>query len=106
MAMHYIGGDSENGISGLIAVGTNNGGKGSLDEGAKRLSLVRIPVLDLYGEFDQEVVLTGVGTRASVAQSVGIDDFTQIGVPGADHFFDGYDQQLLDVVSAWLEERR
>lgn len=106
MAMHYIGGDSEKGISGLVAVGTNNGGKGSLDEGAKRLSLVRIPVLDLYGEFDQEVVLTGVGTRASVAQSVGIDDFTQIEVPGADHFFDGYEQQLLDVVSAWLEERR
>lgn len=106
MAMHYVGGDSEKGISGLVAVGTNNGGKGSLDEGAKRLSLVRIPVLDLYGEFDQEVVLTGVGTRASVAQSVGIDDFTQIEVPGADHFFDGYEQQLLDVVSAWLEERR
>jgi alpha/beta superfamily hydrolase len=50
--------------------------------------------------------LTGIGTRAEVAQASGIQDFTQIEVPGADHFFDGYEQQLLDVVSAWLEERR
>jgi pimeloyl-ACP methyl ester carboxylesterase len=106
MAMHYLGSNSNNRVAGLVAIGTNMGGIGSLDEKATWLSRVQLPVLDLYGEFDLDVVLGGVGTRASVAQSATIDDFTQIEVPGSDHFFDGYEQQLLDVVSAWLEERR
>lgn len=106
MAMHYLGGEPENGISGLVAIGTNNGGKGSLDEGAELLSGVQVPVLDLYGEYDTVPVLTGVGTRASVARSSGNKDFTQIEVPGADHFFDGYEAQLLNRVSTWLEARR
>ncbi len=106
MAMHYLGGNSDSGISGLVTIGASAGGEGSLDESASQLGAIRLPMLDIYGENDLDPVLTGVATREAVAQASGNDDFGQIEVPGADHFFDGYEQQLLDAVSSWLEERR
>jgi pimeloyl-ACP methyl ester carboxylesterase len=106
MAAHYLGGKPDSIISGLVAIGSSAGGKGSLDESAARFSRLRSPMLDIYGENDLVPVLTGVATRASVAAASENDDFTQIEVSGADHFFDGYEQQLLDAVSSWLEARR
>ena len=106
MALHYLGEDSSTGISGLVSIGASVGGRGSLDESASQLVGIRLPVLDIYGENDLDSVLTGTTTRTAVAQASGNDDFTQIEVPGADHFFDGYEPQLLNAVASWLEQRR
>lgn len=102
MAIHYLGGTSGSGVAGLVAIGV----EGGLDEAADGLKNLRLPILDLFGEFDLEFVLSGVGTRAAVAGAAGNLDFSQIETAGADHFFDGYEQQLLDTVSEWLEARR
>ncbi len=106
MAIHYLGSHPSHAIAGLIAIGSSTGGMGSLDESAEGLSGIQIPILDLYGEYDLDSVLTGVSTRARVAAASGNDDFTQTETAGADHFFDGYEQHLIDVVLAWLEARR
>ena len=106
MAMYYLGSGSDTEISGLVAIGASAGSKGNFDESASQLAEIRLPILDIYGENDLDTVLTGAVTRSSVAQESGNNDFTQIEVPGADHFFEGYEQQLLDAVSTWLDARR
>jgi pimeloyl-ACP methyl ester carboxylesterase len=106
MALDYLDGQPDAQVSGLVAIGASTGGRGSLDEAAGRLEGIRVPVLDLFGELDLEPVLNGAGTRAAVAAASGIEDFTQVEVPGADHFFDGLEERLLEAVSAWLEARR
>ena len=106
MALHYVGGTSGSGVAGLILIGTSTGGTDGMDEAAEGLTGIKLPMLDLYGEFDLETVLTGVGKRAEVAEVSGNDDFSQIETPGADHFFDGYEERLLETVSEWLEARR
>lgn len=106
MALRFIAAHPDAGVSGLVLVGTNTGGAGGLDEPAAGLRGVVVPILDLYGERDLEPVLTGVGTRAEVATASDNRDFTQIEVAGADHFFNGYEDDLLDTVSEWLEARR
>lgn len=104
MVLNYLGNNSSSVISGLVAIGTSSGGKGSLDESAAELSRLRLPMLDIYGEEDLAPVLTGAGTRATAASEN--TDFTQIEVPGANHFFDGYEPQLLEAVSEWLDAER
>ena len=106
MALHYLGGEMKTEVSGLVAIGTSSGGEGSLDADASKLKPVQIPILDLYGENDLVSVLTGVSIRAAAAAGAGNSDFTQIRIDGADHFFEGYEDQLLETVSAWLETRR
>lgn len=106
MALAFFGDRTNPGVSGLVLIGTNTGGSGGLDESAERLEGVVVPILDLYGELDLEPVLAGVETRAKVAAASGNRDFSQIEVAGADHFFNGVEDELLDTVSEWLEARR
>jgi predicted alpha/beta-hydrolase family hydrolase len=106
MALHYMAGNTDGAIAGLILIGSSAGGTEGLDEPAKGLNGLDLPILDLYGQFDLNTVLSGGGKRAEVALASGNEDFSQVQTPGADHFYDGYEEQLLATVSQWLEARR
>lgn len=61
---------------------------------------IPIPVLDLYGSQDAEAVQTAA-TRSSAGKTVG--EYEQTEVPGADHFFHGKSERLVEIISAWLD---
>ena len=63
---------------------------------------IRRPVLDLYGENDHENVINTAPQRRKAAARHSA--YRQVRVPGADHFFDGQEAQLLSEVSGWLQE--
>lgn len=66
------------------------------------LASIEIPVLDLYGRNDfPEVIDTAEQRRRAVSHSV---DFTQQAIAGANHYFTGAEEQLLNVVVAWLDQ--
>ena len=63
-----------------------------------------IVVLDLYGENDHENVVNTAAERRKAA--AGNTAYRQLQVPGADHFYDGQEAQLLKAVTGWLQDHR
>ena len=66
--------------------------------GALGSGRLKFPILDLNGENDLPDVLEARARRAGIKGA-----FTQIAAPGANHFFDGHEQDLLDYERAFLE---
>ncbi len=67
---------------------------------ATSLRSIRIPVLDLYGSADLPSVSESVGIRKSA--SIRNAAYVQQEIAGADHFFEGKDEPLLETVNRWL----
>lgn len=88
-------------VDGLVAVGMSAGIAGGPMDSISQLRMVQVPVLDLFGSDDQVGVLKTAGRRAGAAAG----DYTQRQVDGADHFFDGEEDALLDAVNTWLDAR-
>lgn len=61
------------------------------------------PTLDLHGERDNPAVLEYVGARADVLRQV--RGSGQISVPGANHFFEGQEAELVRQVRMFLDMR-
>jgi pimeloyl-ACP methyl ester carboxylesterase len=71
---------------------------------ADNLSRVTLPVLDLFGANERlEVVDTAALRREAPGRR---DDYLQLMVPGADHFFHGQEAILAARVRGWLERHK
>jgi pimeloyl-ACP methyl ester carboxylesterase len=68
------------------------------------LGKITIPVLDLYGSQDLEGVLNTADDRAQAAKKAGNNAYRQQQVAGANHFFQGKETELVNIVSDWLAE--
>lgn len=82
-------------IKGYIGIGMSA-------SNARYLSAINLPVLDLYGENDLEGILASTNARAEAATKN--KSFSQKKVPGADHFFNDQEKQLLEVATDWLNK--
>jgi pimeloyl-ACP methyl ester carboxylesterase len=102
-ALRFAATHADDRITSLVVIGVN----GSYDDlpddlgPIRSLKHVKLPVLDLYGEFDREGVIKTAPERRKAA--AGNSGYQQIMVPGADHFFDGEEKPLLAEVTHWLE---
>ena len=103
MTMRYMEDVSEPPILGLGLIGMQ-GGTETVYDNAAALEAVRLPVLDLYGSDDLPGVVDFTERKANAARRAGNDAFKQIRVEGADHFFDGLEDELIEIVAEWLEE--
>jgi dienelactone hydrolase len=63
----------------------------------------KVPVLDLYGENDLPAVLQNADRRADALRRV--RGSAQIRVAGADHFFNGRENELVSQVRLFLDQR-
>ncbi|MDP1536648.1 MAG: DUF3530 family protein [Burkholderiales bacterium] len=63
--------------------------------------MLKVPVLDLYGEKDLPAVLDNASKRAAAIRK--IRGSAQISVAGADHFFNGMDNELVRNVKLFLD---
>jgi alpha/beta superfamily hydrolase len=61
------------------------------------------PILDIYGEFDLPAVRSGAPARAQAIAPIA--GSRQLRIAGADHFYNGREAQLADVIVAFLEAR-
>ncbi len=66
-----------------------------------KAEMFKAPVLDLYGEKDLPAVLESAAKRANAIRN--IRGSAQIRVAGADHFFNGLDNELLRNVRLFLD---
>ena len=102
MASHYLAQHPE-AVSGFVAIGLSGGAADPRMNSLETLKGVKVPTLDLYGQNDLEAVVTTHAERAAAA--AGNPGYSQAQVPGADHFFDGEEDGLVETVEAWLAER-
>ena len=90
-------------VQGFVAIGMQAADDPRMN-GVRSLGKITLPVLDLYGDGDLEGVLASTGERAQAAKKAGNRDFTQVEIAGANHFFDGREDDLVEAVANWLEK--
>ena len=101
MAAYYLT-TSKQPIEGFVAIGMAAFAFDPRMDSTLSLKKIHVPVLDLYGSADLEVVLKSVDKRSAAAKQAGNTDYTQLKINGANHFYDGHEDELVDTVSNWL----
>ncbi len=102
MSSWYLAGDDSGDISALVIIGMNADAESMPVDTALALQRIKVPVLDLYGEEDLDAVVSTSAKRASAAHTGGNPDYLQVEIAGADHFFDGQEDLLLEQIEGWL----
>ena len=69
------------------------------------LAQIRVPVLDLYGSLDRATVVDAAPKRAAAARKAGNTNYTQIKIEYGDHAFTRLDDDLVERISAWLDQQ-
>ncbi len=62
-----------------------------------------VPILDVYGSEDYPAVIKGAVNRKIAIEIAGNAGSQTIEIPGADHFFEDYEDDLGDAIIAWLK---
>lgn len=65
---------------------------------------VKVPVLDIYGSEAIEPVTKSVDRRAYVIYQALDDKSHQIEIKGANHFFQGFENELVQTITLWLDK--
>ena len=89
-------------VAAFVAIGLSGGSSHAGRDNVKLLGVLQVPTLDLFGENDLDAVVVSSDARAEAASANA--GYSQVQVPGADHFFDGREDTLVEIVSAWLNE--
>jgi pimeloyl-ACP methyl ester carboxylesterase len=103
MTMAYIEtfGDAE--FDGFAGIGMGATDFGQPMKKSFPLDRMTVPVLDVFGDEDYPAVQSKAPERAAAVRTAGNALSSQVIVEGADHYFRGKDDELIAVVSAWLE---
>ena len=83
-------------VHGFVAIGMG-------PAGIDHLAQINTPMLDLYGGDDLPGVVDYAPERKDA--SAHNPDYTQLAAPGADHFFNGHEEAMVDHVAQWLRAR-
>ena len=100
MASAFVSENPDIGLKGLIVVGCRNNGSEPLSC-MQNLQNVNIPVLDIWGGKNSKD-----SDAASDRESLVSNTFTQVEIPGANHKFDDYDDELISAVVSWLQAQK
>lgn len=93
MANQYLINVKEHDVGAWVFMGIING----LEE----MFRIRIPVLDVFGSKDWSVIVGGADERRKqIERNPGS---AQVILPGAEHFFEGREDELVKVVAAFLD---
>jgi pimeloyl-ACP methyl ester carboxylesterase len=71
-------------------------------QGLEETFRIKIPVMDVYGSHDWTVILQGASERNAQIQRMA--GSTQVEVPGAKHFFEGKEEELLRTIVTFLDK--
>jgi len=104
MATNYLANTGAKEVAALITIGIS----GSRPESERvldneiSLKKIKLPVLDIYGSDDIEIVLASAQGRANAIAKNGNLRSKQVKIEGANHFHKGYEPQLLKTITSWM----
>ena len=67
------------------------------------LDQLTVPILDVYGAEEYPAVVRGASERQEYIKRGGNKKSQQIMVMGADHYFTGKDDELVEIVGSWMQ---
>jgi predicted esterase len=102
MAAYYLS-TTQQDVDGFVAIGMASYADDPRMNSIKALEKINVPVLDLSGDADLELVLNSSGARAESAKKAGNKNYTQVQISGSNHFFDGKEDELVESVAGWLD---
>ncbi|MBT3063661.1 MAG: alpha/beta hydrolase family protein [Candidatus Thiodiazotropha sp. (ex Lucina pensylvanica)] len=96
MSSAFVSKNPGHDLAGLIIIGCRNSGGDPLacDDNMRG---IEIPVLDIWGGKDRKDPAAAAERKGMVS-----DRYIQVEIPGANHRFEGYEDDLLDAVVSWL----
>jgi pimeloyl-ACP methyl ester carboxylesterase len=103
MTAYYLSTSSQD-VNGFVAIGMASYADEPRMNSVKALEKINVPVLDLYGDEDLDVVLNSSKARAESAKKAGNQNYTQVKLSGSNHFFDGKEDELVETVAGWLDK--
>ena len=101
MASAYLATEKSHGIKGFIGLGIRNRGDYPLDS-ADNLSSVTVPVVDIYGDGGNAKDVEHAQERANLVSK----KYTQVFISGANHKFEGREEQMINAVVNWLKNNK
>ena len=106
MTMAWIGEFGDNAFDAYVGIGMEATDYGQPMLERFPLERMSIPVLDVYGSEDYPAVIKGAERRISEIESAGNPQSMQIKIEGPDHFFEGYENELVTTVGEWIRQTR
>lgn len=103
MSMAFIREHGDEGFDGYVGIGMGATDYRQPMKEPFPLESMRVPVLDIYGDDDYPGVARLAPRRLAAMRAAGNAKSTQMKVDGADHFFEGKDEELVEAVAGWLE---
>lgn len=101
MATSFLASNPSAPVAGFIGVGIRNDGPGPLDSNAN-LRRVELPVLDVYGDGGDGKDMTHAEARSDMVSN----RYKQVLISGANHTFDGQEEEMVKTVIEWLSKRQ
>lgn len=90
-------------VIGFVAIGMSSTDIDPMLNSISYLEKIQTPMLDLYGSRDLDQVKDTSQARQKAARVAGNDNYRQVEIAGADHFFVGLEDELIRRVRGWLE---
>lgn len=103
MSTYWLSHAQPSAVSAFAGIGMTDASNGADESVVAYLKKIRTPVLDLYGEHDLPGVMAQAADRAA-ATGVAGGTLTQVQTPGANHFYQGKEAELVQTLLQWLEE--
>lgn len=102
MAMHWIDEQGDSAIDAYVGIGM--GATDYKQPMAKPFPLAKmqVPILDIYGSNDYPAVLRMAPERKAMMEQAGNPQSAQHVIDGAEHYFNGHNDVLVEVVGEWL----
>ena len=106
MAMNWIDEHGDSAIDAYIGIGM--GATDYKQPMAKPFPLTKmaVPVLDIYGSNDYPAVLRMAPERKAMMEQAGNPQSAQQVIEGAEHYFNGHNDALVEIVGDWLNNLR
>lgn len=104
MTTYYLSQSDPKAVNSLVMIGMD--AEHTFFDVLEALAKIAVPVLDLYGSEDLEPVLNSVDQRAMSGKKQSGRQYLQVRVDGANHFFQGHEDALVQQVTEWLDAHR
>lgn len=102
MALAYVANNPAEQVRGLVSIGLAAGEGGDEDTVLQTIARLQRPMLDLIGERDRPQVMISSRARQGAAKRAEQPGYRLDRIAGADHYFSGLQQSLLQRVGSWL----
>jgi pimeloyl-ACP methyl ester carboxylesterase len=103
MLSHFLAQQAKPNVAGLVVIAMPSVDQYAPLNTVAQLEKINLPMLDLYGSRDREEILWPAEERAKLALKNGMQTYRAMVLEGADHNFQGLDNELVRTVRGWLK---